>query len=71
MNDDDNEETIEREEQEEDDYAANEIKELEADKEESIDALLKRYYGIDISNSSSEKENNIPIETNKMKIMIM
>ncbi|CAF2050843.1 unnamed protein product [Rotaria magnacalcarata] len=64
MNDDDNEETIEREEQEEqDDYAVNEIKELEADKEESIDALLKRYYGIDISNSSSEKENNVPIET--------
>ncbi|CAF1172785.1 unnamed protein product [Rotaria sordida] len=63
MNGDDNEETIEREEQEEqDDYAINEIKELEADKEESIDALLKRYYGIDLSNSSSEKENNIPIE---------
>jgi E1A-binding protein p400 len=63
MNDDDNEETIEREEQDEqDDYAVNEIKELEADQEESIDALLKRYYGIDTSNSSSEKENNIPIE---------
>ncbi|CAF3530150.1 unnamed protein product [Rotaria sp. Silwood1] len=63
MNDDDNEETIEREEQDEqDDNAVNEIKELEADQEESIDALLKRYYGIDISNSSSEKENNIPIE---------
>jgi SNF2 family DNA or RNA helicase len=64
MNDDDNEETIEREEEDEqDDYAANEIKELEADQEESIDTLLKRYYGIDTSNSSSEKENNIPIET--------
>jgi E1A-binding protein p400 len=64
MNEDDNEETIEREEEEEpDDYAVNEIKELEADQEESIDALLKRYYGIDISNSSSEKENNIPTET--------
>ncbi|CAF2715918.1 unnamed protein product [Rotaria sp. Silwood2] len=63
MNDDDNEETIEREEQDEqDDYAINEIKELEADQEESIDTLLKRYYGIDTSNSSSEKENNIPIE---------
>ncbi|CAF0862550.1 unnamed protein product [Rotaria sp. Silwood1] len=63
MHDDDNEETIEREEQDEqDDNAVNEIKELEADQEESIDALLKRYYGIDISNSSSEKENNIPIE---------
>jgi SNF2 family DNA or RNA helicase len=63
MNDDDNEETIEREEQEEqDENAVNEIKELEADQEESIDTLLKRYYGIDISNSSSEKENNIPIE---------
>lgn len=64
MDDDDNEETIEREEQEEqDENAANEIKELEADQEESIDALLKRYYGIDTSNSSSEKENNVPIET--------
>jgi E1A-binding protein p400 len=44
MNDDDNEETIEREEEEEeqDDNAANEIKDLEADQEESIDALLKR-----------------------------
>ena len=64
MNEEDNEETIEREEQEEqDEYAVNEIKELEADQEESIDALLKRYYGIDISNSSSEKENNIPLQT--------
>jgi E1A-binding protein p400 len=65
MNDDDNEETIEREEEEEeqDDNAANEIKDLEADQEESIDALLKRCYGIDLSNSSSEKENNIPVET--------
>lgn len=63
MNDEDNEETIEREEQDEqDEYAVNEIKELEADQEESIDALLKRYYGIDLSNSSSEKENNIPNE---------
>jgi E1A-binding protein p400 len=64
MNEDDNEETIEREEQEEqDENAVNEIKDLEADQEESIDTLLKRYYGIDLSNSSSEKENNIPIET--------
>ncbi len=64
MNDDDNEETIEREEQEEqDEYAINELKELEAEQEESIDALLKRCYGIDLSNSSSEKENNIPVET--------
>ncbi|CAF1511321.1 unnamed protein product [Adineta steineri] len=63
MNDDDNEETIEREEEDEqDEYAANELKELEADREESINDLLKRYYGIDISNSSSEKENNIPID---------
>lgn len=63
MDDEDNEETIEKEEeQEQEANAANEIKELEADQEESIDALLKRYYGIDLSNSSSEKENNIPNE---------
>ena len=63
MNEDDNEETIEREEQEEQDVDhENEIKDLEADQEESIDALLKRYYGIDLSNSSSEKENNLPDE---------
>ena len=63
MNDEDNEETIEREEEEEqDEYAQNEIEELAADQEESVDALLKRYYGIELSNSSSEKENNLPRE---------
>ena len=63
MNDEDNEETIEREEQEEPEInPENEIKELEADQEESIDTLLKKYYGIDLSNSSSEKENNQPDE---------
>lgn len=61
MNDEDNEETIEEEEQlEPDEYEQNEIQELAADQEESIDVLLKRYYGIELSNSSSEKENNIP-----------
>jgi E1A-binding protein p400 len=60
-NNDDDEETIEREEQDEqDEYARNEIEELAADQEESVDALLKRYYGIELSNSSSEKENNQP-----------
>ena len=66
MNDDDNEETIEYEEQNaQDNDAINEVKELEADQEESIDTLLKRYYGIDLSNSSSEKENNMPNEIEK------
>ncbi|CAF1168843.1 unnamed protein product [Rotaria sordida] len=60
---DDNEETIEYEEQyEKDEYDLNELKELQADQDESIDILLKRYYGIDILNSSSEKENNLPHE---------
>ena len=69
MNDEDNEETIEREEQEEqDDYAQNEIEELAADQEESIDALLKRCYGIELSNSSSEKENNLPSEKKETEV---
>jgi hypothetical protein len=60
---DDDEETIEREEEHEpDEYALNEVKELEADREESVDTLLKRYYSIDLSNSSNEKENNLPEE---------
>lgn len=66
MDEEDNEETIEREEQEEPEIDhADEIKDLEADQEESVDALLKRYYGIDLSNSSSEKENNHPEEEKK------
>jgi SNF2 family DNA or RNA helicase len=61
--DDDDEETIEHEEQNEpDEYALNELKELEADQEESIDNLLKRHYGIDLSNSLNEKETNLPQE---------
>jgi E1A-binding protein p400 len=62
--DTDDEETIEREEEEEeqDEYTLNEIKELQADQEESVDNLLKRHYGIDLSNSCNEKENNLPEE---------
>ncbi|CAF2544118.1 unnamed protein product [Rotaria sp. Silwood2] len=60
INDEDNEETIEYEEQyEKDEYDLNEIKELQADQQESIEILLKRHYGIDTLNSSSEKENNL------------
>jgi SNF2 family DNA or RNA helicase len=61
--DTDDEETIEYEEQaEQDDYALNELKELEENQNESIDTILKRHYGIDLSNSSSEKENDLPEE---------
>ncbi|CAF1011190.1 unnamed protein product, partial [Didymodactylos carnosus] len=59
---DDNEQTIEEEEQmETPETATNELDLLEKDQEESIESLLKKYYGIDVnaeqSNSSSEKEN--------------
>ncbi|UJR37799.1 hypothetical protein I4U23_030490 [Adineta vaga] len=55
----DDEETIEREEQNEpDEYDLNEIQELKDGQEESLDSLLRRHYGIDLSNPSSEKENN-------------
>ena len=57
------EETIEREGQEEqDEYFVNEIQELEADQKETIDTLLKRHYGINLSNSSIEKEDNLSEE---------
>jgi SNF2 family DNA or RNA helicase len=61
--DDNDEETIEREEQNEpDEYDLNELKELEADQQQSVDVLLKCHYGIDLSNLSNEKENNLPEE---------
>lgn len=45
------EETIEREEQEEpDEYARHELEELQADQKEPIDVLLRRHYGLDLSN---------------------
>ncbi|CAF1240413.1 unnamed protein product [Adineta steineri] len=56
----DDEETIELEEQDiQDDYTLNELQDLQADQEESLDTVLKREYGIGLSNASSEKENNL------------
>jgi E1A-binding protein p400 len=55
----DDEETIELEEENEpDEYALYELEELQADQEESIDTILKRYYGIDLSDQSIQGEDN-------------
>ena len=55
MSDDDDEETIEHEERNEpDEYAANELEELRADQEASIDTVLQRHYGIDRLNEQED-----------------
>ena len=57
----DDEETIEREEENEaDEYALHELEELQADREESIETVLKRHYGIDLSEDGSSSELNQP-----------
>ncbi|CAF4789948.1 unnamed protein product [Rotaria sp. Silwood1] len=68
INNEDNEETIEHEEQyEKDEYDLNELKELQADQQESIENLLKHHYGIDVLNLSNEKENNLSQELHQQQ----